>query len=363
MNQILKGGNDNNNNKINKEVTKNFYSNKNRTNTSSDMRNVYNSYYGQQNTNKVNNNYMGQNSYGGGIPQNVKSVTRFFAVAIIIFGLLISGNGAYSFVQEKNRKDATGNPVVSMERYGNSISIKITNEVGISSIMYHWNDSNKISSQGRNQTTVTITDIIIPSTGENKLKLTVVDSTGNSFNYIKNVEQLEQDIIKPEIVLSTSGESVNIVVTDDTALDYVEYRLGNNATEKVEADPNDPSKISIDVPMTQGQKTLRVTAVDKAKNVATKTQEVKGATKSNISVEPIVEPTPHLRVVISDEEEIKLIVINFNGTELKSDPNGTMGQEFIYEDLQLVKGDNKIKITVYNVSEQVSTFEETYTLQ
>ena len=363
MNQILTGGNGNNNdnNKINKDVTNNFYSNKNRTDTKQDMRSVYNNYYGPQNAKKMNS-YSGQNAYSTSIPASTKSVIKFFAVFIIIFGIAISGTGTYSFVEYKNKKAESGNPVVSTERYGNTISLKVTNEVGISSIIYNWNDSNKISSQGRGQTTVTITDIVIPS-GKNKLLLTVVDVKGNSFNYVKNFEQRAQDIIKPEIVLSTSGSSVNILVTDDTELDYVEYKLGRDTTEKVTADPSNPTKISIDVPMTQGQKTLKVTAVDKAKNVATKTQEVKGATKSTIVVDPVIEPTPHLKVTIRDEEEIKLIVINFNGEELKSNPNGTMGQEFIYEDLELVPGDNTIKITVYNVSEQVSQFEETYTLQ
>ena len=359
MNQILTGGNGNNNdNMINKEVTKNFYSNKN---TKQDMRSVYNSYYGQQNANKMNN-FSAQNGYNTSIAKSTKSVIRFFAIAIIVFGLLLSGNGVYSYVDYKNRNSNVGTPVVNMERYGNSISIKVTNEVGISSIIYNWNDSNKISSQGKGQTTVTITDVTIPS-GENKLKLTVVDVKGNTFNYVKNIEQQAQDVIKPEIVLSTSGESINILVTDDTELDYVEYKLGKDSTERVPANPLNPTKISIDVPMTQGQKTLKVTAVDKAKNVATKTQEVKGATKSTIKVDPVAEPTPHLKITITDEEEIKLIVINFNGQELKSDPNGTMGQEFIYEDLQLVPGDNTLKITVYNVSEQVSQFEETYRLQ
>ncbi len=364
MNQILTGrngnNNDNNNNKIDKDVTKNFYSN-NRANTKQDMRSVYDNYYGPQNANKMNS-YAGQNAYNTSVPDSIKSVIRFFAIFIIIFGLALSGSGAYSYVEYKNKKASSGTPVVSTERYGNSISIKITNEVGISSVIYNWNDSNKISSQGKGQTSMTITDIIIPS-GKNKLLLTVVDVNGNSFNYVKNFEQQAQDVIKPEIILSTSGSSINILVTDDTELDYVEYKLGNESAEKVNADPSNPAKISIDVPMTQGQKTLKVTAVDKAKNVATKTQEVKGATKSTISVEPVIEPTPHLKVTVKDEEEIKMIVIVFNGQELKSNPNGTMGQEFIYEDLQLVPGDNTIKITVYNVSEQVSQFEESYFLQ
>src|SRR5699024_9917966 len=125
----------------------------------------------------------------------------------------------------------------------------------------------------------------IPS-GSNQLNLSVVDSDGKLTRYVKNFVQATGDVTEPTINLEVVNSNIRIVVTDDTALDYVVYQFGDGEEVTVEATEENPTRIEATIPVSQGQATLRVEAVDKAQNVATTEQEVKGATKPEISVTP-----------------------------------------------------------------------------
>lgn len=232
---------------------------------------------------------------------DITAVVRFFAIIIMVFGLALSGSSAFGMVQNIQENKNKSIPVVSAERNGNSVKITVKNDIGIKTIKYSWNDSTETVVQGRNKNQVETTINIIP--GNNKLNMTVIDSNNGTTTYVKNYVQEEKDTTEPVITVQNEDPRIKITVTDDTALDYIIYKYGDNEEVKVEASEDDPTKIEgyIDNVL-ETQVTLKIEAVDKAQNFATKEQQVKGATKPKIEV--VSDPTDQSYLIIraSDNE-------------------------------------------------------------
>ena len=302
--------------------------------------------------NNKNKNKKEKKASGG--PIEISSIARFFAIAILLFGLVLSGSGAYAMVTASQESANSVIPEVSMQRSGNTVNVTITSNKGIRTVTYNWNESSPTVTQGRNNTEVEIS-VTIPS-GSNQLNLSVVDSDGKLTRYVKNFVQATGDVTEPTINLEVVNSNIRIVVTDDTALDYVVYQFGDAEEVTVEATEENPTRIEATIPVSQGQATLRVEAVDKAQNVATTEQEVKGATKPEISVTPDPNDPSYLIIRATDAEGLRMVSFYINDQEYSTDPNTSLGTtEFEYR-LQVEPGETNVTIHAYNVNEQVTEF-------
>ena len=291
---------------------------------------------------------------------DITAVVRFFAIIIMVFGLALSGSSAFGMVQNIQENKNKSIPVVSAQRNGNSVKITVKNDIGIKTIKYSWNDSTETVVQGRNKNQVETTINIIP--GNNKLNMTVIDSNNGTTTYVKNYVQEEKDTTEPVITVQNEDPRIKITVTDDTALDYIIYKYGDNEEVKIEASEDDPTKIEgyIDNVL-ETQVTLKIEAVDKAQNFATKEQQVKGATKPKIEV--VSDPTDQSYLIIraSDNEGLRMVVFYINEDEYKTDPNTSLNMKNFEYRQKVPKGETTIKVHAYNLSEQVSEFEGIYT--
>ena len=172
----------------------------------------------------------------------------------------------------------------------------------------------------------------------------------------------EKDTTEPVITVQNEDPRIKITVTDDTALDYIIYKYGDNEEVKVEASEDDPTKIEAYIDnVLETQVTLKIEAVDKAQNFATKEQQVKGATKPKIEV--VSDPTDQSYLIIraSDNEGLRMVVFYINEDEYKTDPNTSLNMKNFEYRQKVPKGETTIKVHAYNLSEQVSEFEGIYT--
>lgn len=291
---------------------------------------------------------------------DITAVVRFFAIIIMVFGLALSGSSAFGMVQNIQENKNKSIPVVSAQRNGNSVKITVKNDIGIKTIKYSWNDSTETVVQGRNKNQVETTINII--SGNNKLNMTVIDSNNGTTTYVKNYVQEEKDTTEPVITVQNEDPRIKITVTDDTALDYIIYKYGDNEEVKVEASEDDPTKIEAYIDnVLETQVTLKIEAVDKAQNFATKEQQVKGATKPKIEV--VSDPTDQSYLIIraSDNEGLRMVVFYINEDEYKTDPNTSLNMKNFEYRQKVPKGETTIKVHAYNLSEQVSEFEGIYT--
>ena len=293
---------------------------------------------------------------------NIESIIKFFAITIIIFGLVLSGNGSYALIKDIQNQKTKDIPVVTTERKGNSLKLVVKNNVGIKSIKYSWNDSTEKVVSGKNLTELTTTINII--TGNNKLNITVIDTNNNSTQYVKNYIQEEQDTTNPMISIANEDPKIKVTVTDDTALDYVIYKYGDNEEKTVTASADEPTKIEFYIEdVEEAELTLTVEAVDKAQNTASAEQKVKGATKSTIDVVPDPTDPSYLIIKVNDNDGIRMIVFYLNEQEYKTDPNISLNtKEFEYR-VKVDKGTTTVKVNAYNLSEQITEFSGIYTLQ
>lgn len=293
---------------------------------------------------------------------DIEKIVAFFAIAIIVFGVVLSGNGSYALIKDIQNQKTKDIPVVTTERNGNSLKLTVKNNIGIKSIKYSWNDSTEKVVSGKNEKEVGTTINII--TGNNKLNITVIDTKNNSTQYVKNYVQEEKDTTNPQISIGNEDPRIKITVTDDTALDYVIYKYGDNEEKRVDANEDDPTKIDIYIEEVQQEELkLTVQAVDKAQNTANSEQQVKGSTKPQIEVIADATDLSYLTIKVKDNEGIRMVVFYLNDQEYKTDPNVSLNvKEFEYR-VKVEKGITTVKVNAYNINEQVSEFSADYTLE
>lgn len=315
------------------------------------------------NNNNNNRNKERQPKMSSGGTLQISSIAKFFAVAIIIFGIILSSNGAYGAYQIMQEKASTVIPEVSAEKKGNLIKLTVKSSAGIKSVKYSWNDSTEKVVEGKNKTEVSVS--VSMSTGNagdtSKLNISVVDCNNLTTKYVKNYIQEGQDTTNPEIEISNEDPKIKITVTDDTALDHVVYKYGNNDEVTVQASQDDPTKIEIYIDnVLESLQTLQIEAIDKAQNTATKTQDVKGTTKSKIEVTQDTSDPSYVNIKVTDNDGIRMVAFYVNDQEYQTDPNTSLNTKTFEYKQKINKGTNTIKVHAYNISEQVTEYEGTF---
>ena len=276
-------------------------------------------------------------------PIGTSSIVKVFAILILIFGLALVGNTVYAMMQSAKEAQLNKEPEVTTQRSGNEVTIIAKCESGIRTMVYSWNDSTEKVIFGRNNTELKQT-INIP-TGESRLNITIINSKGKQSKFVKNYIQEAKDVTEPVIKIDSVNADIKITITDDTALDYVVYKYGDNDEVKITANPDNPTLIERTIQARPGQHTLKIEAVDKAQNYATKEQEVKGVNKPVIEVIPDPNDPSYIIIKATDEEGLRMISYYINQQEYKTDPNTSLNTK-TFEWRQKVENQCKISISL-----------------
>ena len=311
-----------------------------------------------ESNNSKNKGHKVAKNYAYKDPNDMTSIVKIFAILIMIFGIALSGNGVYAIMQNAEIARTTRLPIVEILKSGNTAKLSISCETGIRTVSYCWNDSTPTILQGRGNSVIE-QSISIPS-GENKLNITVIDSKGQARRYVKNLKQDDVDTTEPTIKFEVVNSSIKIIVTDDTAIDYITYQYGDSQEVTVKAQQDGQVTIEETITVIQGENTIKVEAVDKAQNVATISQKVKGAKKPVIEVIPDPNDPSYLIIKAYDDDGLRMISYFVNNQEYKTDANTSLNTKTFEWRQKVEPGRTELLVHAYNINGQVAEFNGVY---
>ncbi|MBR2787011.1 MAG: hypothetical protein IKD76_05930 [Clostridia bacterium] len=276
----------------------------------------------------------------------MKSIIRFFVVSIIVFALILIGEGAFNLYNKSKTDSSFPAPVVSSEKNGSSITLNIDSETRINKIIYVWDNGieNVYEANGKIDFNF---DIDIPP-GEHVLKVTIIDVEGNKTKY-ENMSVAfteEDDAVKPTISIEKKNGKLEIVATDDTELDYFSYKWEDSDEVVLEPSEDDKTTIKTSIDVLEGTKKITLVAMDKSGNKKTEARKIIGSNGPSITAS-IADNS--FVVKVTDEVEITKIVYTHNEEETTIDdiPDGTKEYEF---KVPLKDGENYLKVNAYENS-------------
>lgn len=285
---------------------------------------------------------------------DINKIIRFFAIAIIIFGVALVAGGVYGFVGRTNSSqmvEAT-KPKIYVSTYEEeSIQIKVTHDKPIEKIIYTWNDEEEITINGNKGTQ--IEELIDWPEGENELNIRVIDINGVEESY-KQTYLLNYgvDIEKPIIKFSEPVDNkIVVTATDETELQYLTYRWNDEDETTIEETDASKTIITATIPIMEGENTLTVTAVDNNNNQTKEEKIFKAYKKPVIEVHQFGQ---ELQLIVKDETGIDNIEYTVN--DKKQTYQATSEEKEWKQTLQLQPGETKVVITVTNVKEISNTF-------
>ena len=288
-------------------------------------------------------------------PIDTKKIVLFFAICLMIFGIILLGQGAYSVYQNKINEKVTkpvpdsdnGNnvdvpeyipPTITLTKTeDNKVIINVESEIAISHIIYDWNGQGAQTIEETGKTA--IEEVIDIPVGQNTLNVSVIDSNGEE---TKKSEEYIIEISKPIIELSVVGNNIKITVTSETELSYVTYKW--NSDEEIKQDMNtfeNKKKFEKEIEIPKGQNTLKIIAVDVNNNASEKSQEIKGVTKAKTST---IARGEYLHFTVTGEENIKTVEFEFNGKKYLMDTDTFGETKVVNYKMKMITGWNYLKI-------------------
>lgn len=285
-----------------------------------------------------------QRNPNGNNPIEIEKIVRFFAIVMIIFGVIIISSSSYAMYKGIKTANTQAKPTIYVEETSDTqLKLQITHSKPIQKATYNWNnqDSVELATNGKKKIEQTIE---IP-TGENTLNVYAVDKDGKEINYSK-VYTRQGDI---NINFEVDGSQLKITANGKDELSYLTYRWDDEQEEKVDINSSQIEQ-SIDIP--KGQHKLTVVVVDVNNKTQSKEQEVKGVTKPKLEV--TTDGSANFVINASDDEGIKRVEFIINETDKRAldlDKVLPLDQrkEFKYS-YPLHDGENRLEVTVYNES-------------
>lgn len=277
---------------------------------------------------------------------NIKSIIMFFAVTIIVFGIIIVIDGsyevyAYNKEQEKNKsknQSSVEQANIQMSQTSDdTINISINSNIGISEVIYNWNsDAAKTSSEDGKTSIYKSVEMPV---GENSLNVRVIDIDGNETKKSEIFTRAETE--KPLIELTSSEDKVKISVTSKTELATITYKWNSDNTNTTDMSTyQDKTKFEQEITIPTGQNTLVVTATDKYGKTSEKSQVVAGIL---ITITSSIEGKYFTFEVVSSES-IKKVEFTFNGTNYLIDSNIIKDEKKVKYRKEMVEGLNTLRV-------------------
>lgn len=231
-----------------------------------------------------------------------RGIISFFAVAIMIFGFLITSMGGYNIVLAKREKDAKIEaekiPNVELASEDNFAIISVNHIREVKNIIYSWNDEEE--NVLAENTSVDIRESIEIPAGNNTLNVKVVDVQGKIATASK---EFAYEGIYTDLSVIDS-KSIKITVTDVTGLQSVTYKWNSGEETVAYPDPTNQQVIEIITDIPTGLNTISVSAVNKQNKVENKELAVKGITKPAIKINYNVDKTL-ISLTLNDDQGIE----------------------------------------------------------
>lgn len=285
--------------------------------------------------------YVGDNKNNG--PVAVKSVIKFFAIVIIIFGIILIGEGTYSMYKGIVANSGNNIPTVYMNRVNDTVVIKAENNIEIAKLIYSWNKGEETVLLPNNKD---VEEVVLLPNENSILNVTIVDIKGKETKFMQqwNIEGI--DIKKPEMEIATddSSRKITIIARDETQIDYLIYKWNNEAETRVNGTERNKLEIQKTIDMKLGENKLTVTAVDKNGNTNTLEKTIIISSKPTIAVK---QSNSKIHIVINDEVSIKTVSININGQVYAGEYEA---KKQLKLNVPLKQGNNTVSITVTNES-------------
>ncbi len=281
-------------------------------------------------------------------PAEIENILKFFAIALIVFGVLFIGHGSYAIYKDAKGKDKKNLPILTMERVNDEVIIKATSSIKIKNLIYSWNtdEETKIPVDG-----TFIEENVMLLNENGTLNVKIEDEKGRTVKYQKEFIIDGLDITKPTIEIQEQGSNgtIKITATDETQMKNISYSINGSDEIKIDKSDAEDKIINYILKLQKGENKLTVTAVDSSGNfeIIEKTIIVSGKTTMNLKIE-----NGKLVVTAEDPDGIKDIEINLNGvTKSVKDIN----QKSIKATLNIVEGTNNIRIKITNVNSLITT--------
>lgn len=281
---------------------------------------------------------------GNANPIAISSILKFFAIAMLIFGIFTIGTGAYAvFKNQSEQQEQNLEPSISIEdKDEETILLKVVHKKNIAKLEYRWNDEESTVVNGNNGKYIE-KQIKVPS-GKNTLHVLVVDEDGKEIPYEKQYER------ESKINFEVSGNKIKITYEGDKEVSYMTYRWDEEEEKTVQI--ND-TKIEQEIDAIKGLHTLTVIVVDEDNNTDTKVQKINGVSKPKITV-AVDDAKQHFVIKATDDEKITTIVFRLNQDDNQyytlniADMNYNEIQYILPMELQ--SGENTIEVTIKNAS-------------
>lgn len=286
-------------------------------------------------TENINNKNKGYKKSSGS--KDIRSVTKFFAFGLLIFGIFLVINSSYAMLKNdgaKAKKDV-GEPTIEIEEKGeDKLLIKVMHEDDVATLTYSWNNENPttVKSIGKFYQK----ELDIPN-GKNTLYVTATDVNGT----VKKTEKDFELNLSTNIDVSIAGNNIKINLKGQDVIKEFTFAWDEEEPKKVDVN-NTEYSMEIEAPL--GRHTLVINTTDINGEKAEKTQEVVGTKQPTIQIKK-----GNNAFAISAHDEIGLDRIEITTlkdgkvTKIQAD-----GKDLDYN-FPLKQGDeNLIEIVAYN---------------
>jgi len=281
----------------------------------------------------------------------INGIVKFFAIAIMVFGIIMIGQGSYAIYRDIDDRKPANIPTVTIGRVNDKAIVRVEHNVEISRIIYSWDDdeTNTIP------VGMPITQEEITLLGyDSILNLTVEDINGKSVTFRKQYNLTGVDLTKPtiEIITEDGVDKAVIVATDETAILSMTYYWDEEEPVIIDFEEEGQKEIVKEIPLTPGTtRKLTVIAEDLNGNVTKEQEQIRTTTsKPQITIK---KNGQEITIEVSAKDGIKDILVNLNGQQYPfKDINQTAVR---LGPVNLREGNNTFSIDVTTASGYVET--------
>lgn len=284
----------------------------------------------------------------------IHKIVLFFSISLIVFGLIMLGEGVYGSYKNSEMRAVIDNttPTIALDREGQQLKISISHIRQLQSVTYNWNNDEDTEMEIDVTAKASIIQRIELPAGENEFNITATDVNGKTSSVSKEFYmETGRDITKPKIDVSVVGNYIKIVATDEKALSYLTYRWNDGEETTIQADVVDSGKIEINVEILRGKNTITIIAVDSSNNTSTREATFEGRVKPTLEVWVVGN---QLNIVGKHETGVTKIDYTINGqTYSVQSPQGPEMKAV----QTLEPGYNRVSIVVYSAEDTQENFE------
>ena len=278
-------------------------------------------------------------------PLEIKGIVRFFAIIIMVFGIVLIGESSYAIYKDAEDRNPANMPTVTIGRLNDAAILYVENSIEISKIIYSWNDGEEtVLPEGG----FTAQESILLPNQNSILNITIEDMNGKQVKYQKEYLIEGMDITKPTIEIDVADGSRKMAITavDETEIAYLSYQWEGEDEVIIEATTEGQTEITQEIELTPGTRKINIIAEDVNGNVEQIEKEIV-ATTSEPKMQ-LIQNAGQIIIEASDEDGIQEIKLNLNGKQYVNQING---EKYIQlGPVSLQDGNNTILVEVTNIS-------------